>query len=92
MGLPAFTIHSLVKYSGQYVFKNNANRTLRVWGPAAVGLGCVPFLPYLYDHPVERVIDKLWDKVDDVVPVEYNTRNRKVKEVHEHQVEKKKTE
>ena len=73
MGLPAFTIHSLVKYSGKYVFSKSPNPTLRVWGPAALGLGVVPALPYLYDHPVERAVDLLWEKVDEIVPDKYST-------------------
>jgi len=87
MGLPAFTIHSLVKYSGKYIFSKATNRTLRVWGPAAMGLGCVPFLPYLYDHPVEHGIDLLWDRVDQIVPAKYNTQLARAKE-HEAHVKK----
>ena len=79
MGLPAFTIHSLVKYSGKYVFSKSPNPTLRVWGPAAIGLGVVPALPYLYDHPVETAVDKLWEKVDEVVPEKYSTKHCRTK-------------
>lgn len=35
MGLPAFTIHSLVKYSGR-AMKDMKNKTLRTWGPIGV--------------------------------------------------------
>lgn len=35
MGLPAFTIHSIVKYSGK-ALKNNKNATIRTWGPIGV--------------------------------------------------------
>jgi len=35
MGLPAFTIHSIVKYSGK-ALKNNKNLTIRTWGPIGV--------------------------------------------------------
>lgn len=35
MGLPAFTIHSIVKYSGK-ALKNAANTTIRTWGPIGV--------------------------------------------------------
>jgi len=37
MGLPAFTIHSIVKYSGR-ALKNVKNPTLRTWGPIGVRL------------------------------------------------------
>jgi fission process protein 1 len=78
MGLPAFTIHSLVKYSGRYIFSKSGNKMMRVWGPAAVGLGVVPALPYLFDHPVEQAVDRLWEKVDEIVPDKYSTKNRHV--------------
>lgn len=35
MGLPAFTIHSIVRYSGKYL-KNAKNLTLRTYGPIGV--------------------------------------------------------
>jgi mitochondrial fission process protein 1 len=38
MGLPAFTIHSIVRYSGR-AMKNVKNTTLRTWGP--IGVGCL---------------------------------------------------
>jgi mitochondrial fission process protein 1 len=79
MGLPAFTIHSLVKYSGKYVFSKSPNRMLRVWGPAAVGLSVVPALPYLFDHPVEHAVDTLWKKVDEIVPEKYSTKHCRIK-------------
>ena len=38
MGLPAFTIHSIVRYSGR-ALKNASNATIRTWGPIGV---CLP--------------------------------------------------
>jgi fission process protein 1 len=35
MGLPAFTIHSIVRYSGR-ALKNAKNTTIRTWGPIGV--------------------------------------------------------
>ena len=35
MGLPAFTIHSIVRYSGR-ALKNASNATIRTWGPIGV--------------------------------------------------------
>lgn len=37
MGLPAFTIHSIVRYSGR-AMKNIKNKTLRTWGPIGVSV------------------------------------------------------
>ncbi|KAJ5895353.1 hypothetical protein N7495_007044 [Penicillium taxi] len=56
MGLPAFTIHSVVKYSGRYV-QGVKNAVIRTWTPIGFGLAVVPFLPYLFDHPVEQAVD-----------------------------------
>lgn len=40
MGLPAFTIHSIVRYSGR-ALKDAKNKTLRTWGPIGVSDGSV---------------------------------------------------
>lgn len=56
MGLPAFTIHSVVKYSGK-ALKDAKNKTIRVWGPIGLGLAVVPFLPAAFDHPVENAVE-----------------------------------
>lgn len=56
MGLPAFTIHSIVRYSGQ-ALKTASNTTLRTWGPIGLGLAAVPALPYMFDEPVEHVVE-----------------------------------
>ncbi|EXJ90502.1 hypothetical protein A1O1_03605 [Capronia coronata CBS 617.96] len=56
MGLPAFTIHSIVKYSGK-ALKNAKNTTIRTWGPIGLGLAAVPALPYLFDKPVEEAVE-----------------------------------
>lgn len=40
MGLPAFTIHSIVKYSGR-ALKNNKNTMVRTYGPIGVSFGLV---------------------------------------------------
>ncbi|KAI5968245.1 hypothetical protein CANMA_002461 [Candida margitis] len=61
MGLPAFTIHSAVRYSS-YLFKNSGNKALKTYGPVAVGLGIVPLLPYVFDEPVEHAVDWVFDK------------------------------
>lgn len=61
MGLPAFTIHSTVKYSG-IAFKNVKNTKIRTFGPVGLGLAVVPALPYLFDEPVEHAVDWVFDK------------------------------
>lgn len=59
MGLPAFTIHSIVRYSGR-ALKDAKNKTLRTWGPIGLGLAAVPFLPYMFDEPVEHATEWLF--------------------------------
>ncbi|KAG9246047.1 mitochondrial 18 KDa protein-domain-containing protein [Calycina marina] len=56
MGLPAFTIHSIVRYSGR-VLKNSKNVKVRTWGPIGLGLAAVPALPYMFDKPVEEAVE-----------------------------------
>ncbi|KAK9466706.1 mitochondrial 18 KDa protein-domain-containing protein [Lipomyces arxii] len=61
MGLPAFTIHSTVKYASKAMNKT-ANPTLRRWGPVGLGLSVVPLLPYLFDEPVEEAVNFVFEK------------------------------
>ncbi|KAI9044256.1 mitochondrial fission process 1 family protein [Aspergillus affinis] len=56
MGLPAFTIHSVVKYSGR-MLKNSKLVFLRTWAPIGLGLSVVPFLPYIFDEPVDEAVE-----------------------------------
>ena len=61
MGLPAFTIHSTVKYSGR-AFKNVQNKKIRSYGPIGLGLAIVPFLPFIFDEPVEHAVEWTFHK------------------------------
>ncbi|KAF7551351.1 hypothetical protein G7046_g7747 [Stylonectria norvegica] len=61
MGLPAFTIHSVVRYSGR-AMKDMKNKTIRTWGPIGLGLAIVPFLPAMFDQPVENAVEWVFHK------------------------------
>ncbi|KAI0482214.1 mitochondrial 18 KDa protein-domain-containing protein [Xylariaceae sp. FL0804] len=61
MGLPAFTIHSVVRYSGR-ALKDVKNKTIRTWGPIGLGLAVVPLLPTLFDKPVENAVEWVFHK------------------------------
>ncbi|KAF3921742.1 hypothetical protein ABW21_db0208980 [Orbilia brochopaga] len=61
MLFPAFTIHSIVKYSGR-AMKDVKNVRLRTWGPIGLGLAVVPALPFIFDHPVEQAVEWGFDK------------------------------
>ena len=66
MGLPAFTIHSIVRYSGQ-AFKHVKNTRIRTWGPIGLGLAAVPALPFLFDKPVEQATEWVFHKGFEIV-------------------------
>lgn len=61
MGLPAFTIHSIVRYSGR-ALKDAKNMRIRTYGPIGLGLAAVPFLPFLFDKPVEEAVEWTFHK------------------------------
>ncbi len=61
MGLPAFTIHSVVRYSGR-AMKDVKNVRVRTWAPIGLGLAVVPFLPSLFDKPVENAVEWAFHK------------------------------
>jgi len=61
MGLPALTIHSVVRYSGR-AMKSVKNRRIRTWGPIGLGLAVVPFLPTIFDEPVENAVEWMFHK------------------------------
>ena len=61
MGLPAFTIHSIVRYSGR-ALKDVKNVRIRTYGPIGLGLAAVPFLPFIFDKPVEEVVEWAFHK------------------------------
>lgn len=61
MGLPAFTIHSIVRYSGR-ALKNAKNTRIRTYGPIGLGLAAVPALPFLFDKPVEEAVEWVFHK------------------------------
>jgi len=61
MGLPAFTIHSIVRYSGR-ALKDVKNVRIRTWGPIGLGLAAVPALPFMFDKPVEHATEWIFHK------------------------------
>ncbi|CAD6565440.1 MAG: hypothetical protein TREMPRED_001283 [Tremellales sp. Tagirdzhanova-0007] len=65
MALPAYTIHTAVRQAGRQ-FAKSSNMTMKRWGPTIVGIGLVPALPYLFDHPVEYATDLVFDKAEEV--------------------------
>lgn len=64
MALPAFTIHSIVRYSAPLFAKAKSQR-IRAAGPTVAGLMFVPALPFLFDEPVEHVVDFAFDWIQE---------------------------
>lgn len=60
MGLPALTIHTTVRYAGKGL-KNVKNKNIRSYGPVGLGLLVVPALPFVFDEPVERGLDRIFE-------------------------------
>ena len=61
MALPAFTIHTAVRQAGRQ-FAKSSNMTVKRWGPTMVGIGLVPALPFLFDHPVGTAVDRFLER------------------------------
>ncbi|KAG1136965.1 hypothetical protein G6F37_011368 [Rhizopus arrhizus] len=64
MAFPMLTIHSVVKYSA-IGFKNVKNVKVKAWGPTMLGLGVIPFLPFLFDEPIEHLVDKVFKPIEE---------------------------
>jgi len=63
MALPAFTIHTAVAQARK-AFASTKNPRVKTWGPTITGLAIVPVLPYLFDHPVEKVTDATFEWIE----------------------------
>uniref|UniRef100_A0A6B2LLG7 Mitochondrial fission process protein 1 n=1 Tax=Arcella intermedia TaxID=1963864 RepID=A0A6B2LLG7_9EUKA len=60
MILPAITIHTGVAYA---IKGFNKVGKYQKWGPTMVGFAIIPFLPYMFDHPVEQGVEYAFDYV-----------------------------
>ncbi len=59
VALPSLIIHQAVHFAQNHANKLPAGPVAR-WAPTAVGLACIPFLPYL-DPPAEKAIDAAFE-------------------------------
>ncbi|UZJ55306.1 hypothetical protein CBS101457_004626 [Exobasidium rhododendri] len=78
MALPAFTIHSIVRYSAPLFAKSSRPR-IRSSGPTIAGLAFVPALPFLFDEPVEHVIDTAFDWIEARIAAAKTSEAKKLK-------------
>ncbi|KAJ3415580.1 hypothetical protein HDV05_004631 [Chytridiales sp. JEL 0842] len=61
MVLPAYSVHFLVHQSAKYFSKRpNVSPMLLRYGPTGVGLGLIPFLPTIFDEPVEKAVESFF--------------------------------
>ncbi|KAM0786733.1 hypothetical protein ACM66B_002171 [Microbotryomycetes sp. NB124-2] len=59
MLFPSLTIHSVVRYSGKAIKRAQVQSLfVKRWGASLLGLFTIPALPYLFDKPVEHVVDQ----------------------------------
>lgn len=59
MALPAFTIHTTVKLAKPLFARiSRPGSRVTTFGPSLAGLCVVPFLPLMFDHPVETAVRK----------------------------------
>ncbi|KAH0533786.1 hypothetical protein FGG08_007563, partial [Glutinoglossum americanum] len=77
LALPAATVHGVVR-GGAWAVRGAGKGALRAYGPVGLGLATVPFLPYIFDKPVEEAVD--WS-VDRVVRAIERRRGGKEKEL-----------
>ncbi|GAA6044285.1 hypothetical protein JCM8097_008675, partial [Rhodosporidiobolus ruineniae] len=90
------TIHSIVKYSALAIKKQGIKSArVRQWLPSALGLGFIPALPFLFDEPVEGVVDSTFDRIENSLYPDVDSPIRKALEATKHHVpaegEKEKT-
>ncbi|KAG0659806.1 hypothetical protein C6P46_005009 [Rhodotorula mucilaginosa] len=56
---------TIVKYTALFIKKQGIqNIRVRQWLPSALGLGTIPFLPFLFDEPVENLTDSTFDRLE----------------------------
>jgi fission process protein 1 len=76
--------------------KDVKNVRIRTWGPIGLGLAAVPFLPYMFDKPVEEAVEWTFHKGfatfggHDAVGDAPSTGREKVLEQRHHKVSKEK--
>ena len=56
-----------VRQTEKRIFKNVQNVRIRRWGPTLSGLAVVPFLPYLFDKPIEHATERIWKVIEEKV-------------------------
>ncbi|BGP17470.1 hypothetical protein JCM10213_003247 [Rhodosporidiobolus nylandii] len=88
MLLPSLTIHSIVKYSALAIKRQGVqNLRVRQWLPSALGLGFIPALPFIFDEPVEHVVDSTFERIHNSLYPDTNSPIRKALKAMEHHKE-----
>ncbi|SCZ93312.1 BZ3500_MvSof-1268-A1-R1_Chr6-2g08602 [Microbotryum saponariae] len=87
MLFPSLTIHAIVRYTAIAVKKANVKRiAVRRWLPSALGLGFIPALPFIFDEPVEHVVEAGFDRLEARLYPDANSGVRRaLKSIEEHE-------
>ncbi|KAJ3031606.1 UNVERIFIED_CONTAM: hypothetical protein HDU68_002209 [Siphonaria sp. JEL0065] len=67
MVFPAYTVHWVVHQSS-HLFKNAQPGLLKRFGPSGIGLATIPFLPLIFDKPVEHAIEFAFNTIWPLTP------------------------
>ncbi|KAJ3288927.1 hypothetical protein HDU79_004456 [Rhizoclosmatium sp. JEL0117] len=67
MMFPAYTVHWVVHQSSHF-FKNAKPGMIKRFGPSAIGLATIPFLPIIFDKPVEHTIEFAFNTIWPLTP------------------------
>ncbi|SGY16031.1 BQ5605_C012g06738 [Microbotryum silenes-dioicae] len=87
MLFPSLTIHAIVRYTAIAVKKANVKSiAVRRWLPSALGLGFIPALPFIFDEPVEHVVEAGFDRLEArLYPDAKSGVRRALKSIEEHE-------
>ncbi|SCV67532.1 BQ2448_5143 [Microbotryum intermedium] len=91
MLFPSLTIHAIVRYTAIAVKKANVKSiAVRRWLPSALGLGFIPALPFIFDEPVEHVVEAGFDRLEAKLYPDANSGVRRaLKSIEEHETHAK---
>ncbi|KAJ3242770.1 hypothetical protein HDU78_001154 [Chytriomyces hyalinus] len=62
MVFPAYTVHWVVHQASNSLRKAKPS-VLKAYGPTGLGLACIPFLPLIFDKPVEDAVEFAFNAV-----------------------------
>jgi len=58
MAFPAYTIHSIVRYSGRFLRFFFRGTKIARFGPTIIGIACIPYIIHPLDHLADYLMDR----------------------------------